>query len=120
MKTTKRPAVERFWEKVAVAGPDDCWLFNGAKTPDGYGVFRVEGRTGGTGLVYAHRFAWALLNGPIPEGMEMMHSDRCVSRACCNPAHLTPGTHQENVAAANRKKRGKRWGGTAKPVAVAA
>ena len=44
---------------------------------------------------YAHRKAWELVNGPIPEGVKLRHM--CDNRACVEVTHLTPGTHQDNM-----------------------
>jgi hypothetical protein len=67
-----------------------CWLFEGAKTPTGYGKVWIERR-----CLYVHRVAYELLVGPIPEGYEIDHL--CKNRACYNPAHLEPVTRQENI-----------------------
>jgi hypothetical protein len=83
---------ERFWSKVAV-DPSGCWLWTGyltTKHPNGYGRFKI-GEKG----TLAHRLTWETLAGPIPAGMEIDHL--CRVRRCCNPAHLEPVTHQENV-----------------------
>lgn len=83
---------ERFWAKVEKT--DTCWLWTACCNDRGYGLFSVAGR-----LVQAHRFAYELLVGPIPEGLELDHvRDRgCRHRRCCNPAHLEAVTHAENV-----------------------
>ena len=78
--------MERFWSKVKKT--DTCWLWQSA-TCKGYGLFSYLGKE-----VYAHRFSYELLVGPIPEGMELDHL--CRSPACVNPARLEPVTHQEN------------------------
>lgn len=77
---------ERFWAKVNKT--DDCWLWT-ATTAHGYGNFRFDGK-----MVRAHRFAYTLLVGPIPAGLEIDHL--CRIRACVNPFHLEPVTHREN------------------------
>jgi hypothetical protein len=112
---------ERFWAKVLMGGPDECWPYVGALNADKYGVFRVD--RNGVGLVYAHRLAWSLTNGPIPEGLEIMHTCpvRPRLRSCCNPAHLKPGTHEQNCQDLwHQEKRGRKWGPVAKQLAVVA
>ena len=81
---------------VLTRGPDQCWPFNGTRTHDGYGVLG-DYRTGKMVNVYAHRLAYESAHGPgsIPPGFEVDHL--CFHRWCCNPAHLEPVTHAENV-----------------------
>ena len=75
---------DRFWAKVAPAGPDDCWLWvSPAGTGNGYGQIKIDGRK-----VLAHRHAYESMVGPIPEGLHIDHL--CGRRACVNPAHLDP------------------------------
>jgi hypothetical protein len=82
---------ERFWCKVDKRGPDECWPWLASRNEDGYGTFGVDGKT-----VKASRFAWELANGrPMPDGMEGCHS--CDFPPCCNPDHVYPGTHAENM-----------------------
>jgi len=50
---------------------------------------------GNTGRKRAHVFAWETINGPMPEGMLGCHT--CDNPPCCNPAHVFPGTQQDNV-----------------------
>ena len=77
----------RFWRNVVKT--EGCWEWIAFRTKDGYGRFRVGG-----GKVLAHRFAYELLVGPIPEGLESDHL--CRNRGCVNPAHLEPVTQQVN------------------------
>jgi hypothetical protein len=81
--------LERFWVKVNKSGPDDCWPWTAASTK-GYGVFGVGGR-----LVYAHRFAYEVEVGPIPENLVIDHL--CENTLCVNPAHLEAVPHAVNV-----------------------
>lgn len=82
-----RPLEERFWEKVDKAG--DCWLWTAGKAR-GYGYIRLNGRTQA-----AHRVAYAMLVGPIPEGLTLDHL--CRNPACVNPAHLEVVSLKENI-----------------------
>lgn len=90
------PVEDRFWPKVdRSAGEDACWPWKASYGSAGYGQFSPDTshRRGPKG---AHRVAYELTVGPVPEGLELDHL--CRNRACCNPAHLEPVTHRENVA----------------------
>lgn len=90
--------VERFWPKVAVSSPDQCWLWTACRFWSGYGKFGVDRKT-----AYAHRVAWVITHGPIPEDADVLHT--CDNPPCCNPAHLFLGTHSDNMRDRERKGR---------------
>jgi hypothetical protein len=72
-----------------------CLVWTGAKTPKGYGNFGGSTRDG-KWTVYAHRVAWEFHNGPVPEGLCVLH--RCDNPPCGEPTHLFLGTKAENNA----------------------
>lgn len=68
-----------------------CIEWTGSSDQKGYGQLRIDGK-----LIKAHRFAWSRVNGPIPEGMLVLHS--CDNPKCVNVDHLRVGTHKDNMA----------------------
>jgi hypothetical protein len=103
----------RFWKKVNRTG-DGCWEWTAGRYRNGYGQFGVGSEVDQIKL-YAHRVAYELLVGPIPEGMLVCHN--CPggdTRHCVNPAHLWLGSYADNNRDCQRKehaRRGERAGG---------
>ena len=75
-----------FWSRVDKSG--DCWTWVGPLT-DGYGILQFR-----DGSIRAHRFAWSLIHGEIPDGMTVDHV--CHSRRCVNVDHLRLASKAEN------------------------
>jgi hypothetical protein len=90
-----------FWG-MAKPVENGCWQWQHSLNNKGYGQFGVPGAK----LVLAHRHAWELTNGPIPEGMKVLHN--CPggdNPACINPAHLWLGSMLDNMQDAVAKQR---------------
>jgi hypothetical protein len=101
---------QRFESKVERITESGCWLWTGSTTYFGYGQIRSNNR-----LSVAHRVAYELYVGQIPDGLCVLH--RCDVPACANPGHLFVGSKKDNtqdmikkgrdarlLAYANRKK----------------
>jgi hypothetical protein len=113
--------VERFWQCVdKSAGPDKCWPWQREINRNGYGRFRV-GKPPMRRRLMAHRVAYLITFGEIPEGLELDHlchtrdksctgGNSCLHRRCANPTHSEPVTGVENslrgqsFAAVNARK----------------
>lgn len=87
--------IRKFMKRVQKI-ENGCWIWTGAKTSKGYGEFWAGE------AICAHRFSYECFNGPIPEDLELDHL--CENPSCCNPAHLEPVTHLENVIRAARHR----------------
>ncbi|GAG49732.1 unnamed protein product, partial [marine sediment metagenome] len=90
--------LRNYWLRVKRGGPDECWEWLADKNGEGYGRIQRLGKP-----YRAHRVAWELANGPIPEGMYVLH--HCDNPACVNPRHLWLGTHLDNARDRNSKGR---------------
>lgn len=104
----------RFWSKVAISDPLGCWEWTASRGSNtlghNYGKVGVDGKNR-----FAHRVAWVLMYGPVPEGMDVLH--RCDNPPCCNPTHLFLGTHTDNMRDRAAKGRSAPTIGTQNPKA---
>jgi hypothetical protein len=103
--TQKRPLRERFLEKVQKT--DSCWNWIGCKDAHGYGVIGAGGHQ--ARVLKAHRVAYEIFVGPIPEGLCVLH--HCDNPVCLNPSHLFLGTQTDNIRDMRAKKRDRQLRG---------
>jgi len=90
MRRRGKSLLDRFWAKVDVRGPNECWSWLGA-TARGYGRINTN-----RFVMSAPQLSWELENSkPFPVGMDSAHS--CNNPACVNPAHIEPQTRKKNI-----------------------
>ena len=82
--------VETFWSRVDKSTSSPCWAWAGSRYPRGYGRFHIGQRA-----FRAHRVAYEISNGPIPDGLLIDHI--CHNRLCVNPEHLRLATNKQNL-----------------------
>lgn len=98
---------DRFWERVRQTS-DGCWEWTGPVNRLNYGMIFALNQKWST-----HRFAYEMLVGRIDPATELDHlchtrhrscdaGNSCLHRRCCNPAHLEPVTHEENMRRSRR------------------
>ncbi len=99
------PLAVRFFNHIGRKTPTGCILWAGKIERNGYGRMTAvrAGRDRKGREVAAHRVAYELMVGPIPDGLDVLH--RCDNRPCINPTHLFVGTNDDNVADMVRKGR---------------
>lgn len=87
---------------VEKRGKDECWPWTASKDTDGYGQSTIyEGDI--QKRILAHRLAWMVAHGPIPDGLWVLHT--CDNPSCCNPSHLFLGTVLDNKRDSIKKGR---------------
>lgn len=102
--------VSRFWAKVNREGPPPahrpdlgpCWLWTAAQIR-GYGQFHLSRQGARQQAISAHRFVYALTNGPIARGLSVLH--KCDTPLCVRPDHLFLGSQADNLNDARAKGR---------------
>lgn len=90
--------IDRFWGKVDIMGPQECWTWLSSKSGGRYGAFTANNRH-----YQSHRVSYSIKNGAIPEGKVICHT--CDNPLCVNPEHLFMGTQLDNVTDMMNKNR---------------
>jgi hypothetical protein len=90
--------LSRFESKHEAVTESGCWLWTGSKNNKGYGIFCPSKKH-----ELAHRISWQIANGPIRDGLCVLH--KCDTPSCVNPTHLFLGTRLENIRDMDRKGR---------------
>jgi len=97
----------RFWAKTRRVESTGCLVWGGAVSPRGYGIFCPYGTT----AWLAHRVAWLLAHGSIPDDACVCH--RCDNRRCVEHTHLfcgNPRLNSADMVAKGRSARGSKNG----------
>ena len=84
-------SIETMFARTSPEPNSGCWLWTGGMNQIGYGRVHVNG-----GRKTAHRVAYELVCGKVPDGLDLDHL--CRVRCCINPDHLEPVTRQVNAA----------------------
>ncbi len=85
-----------FWNRVDVRDADECWPWTGSLNCSGYGNYSP---------MQAHKTAFVAAKGDMPLGYECGHD--CHHAECCNPRHIVPKTHKQNMIEKGERHRGR-------------
>lgn len=91
--------IQKFEERYMPVTETGCWLWIGVLDRGGYGRIPIKKYK----VRSAHRVAWELFNGLIPNGLFVLH--KCDTRSCVNPEHLFLGTQTDNMVDCAKKGR---------------
>lgn len=97
-RPSKEVYAERFWKRVREN--NGCWEWQGSIQPNGYGAVSYQGVSR-----YAHRVAYEITYGTIPDGMFVCH--HCDNRKCVRLDHLFLGTNADNMRDMSQKGRAR-------------
>lgn len=98
----RRPLEVRFWANVLRGADNECWEWQGVRMRTAFPYGRIGQ---GHNVLLAHRVSWELHNGPILDGLFVLH--HCDNPPCVNPAHLFLGTHGDNMR--DMASKGRQW-----------
>lgn len=98
---------KRFLMRVNAGRRSECWEWTGSRKWSGPLGEKWHGqwRNSAGGIELAHRAAWRLMIGSIPEGMFVLH--KCDNPICVNPAHMFLGTQKDNLKRHVGKRKGE-------------
>lgn len=97
MRRGRAAVLKRFWSKVDMKKPDECWNWIAYKDRDGYGTFSFNGTS-----IRAHRFIFNFINNTSSESL-ICHT--CDNPSCVNLTYLFSGTQKDNMSDMIKKKR---------------
>lgn len=92
--------IARFWSKVDIKAPDECWIWKGAISGKRYGAVKINYID-----LRAHRVSFFIAHGSFDDSLLVCH--KCDVTKCVNPAHLFLGNNTVNVRDMASKARGK-------------
>ncbi len=90
------PSLLDIKKRIKIDSKSGCWVWQGAKTPQGYGIFGYTDKDGIRQISHVHRYVHKLSQPELKDTEVVRHSFLCTTTLCCNPKHLKGGTHKDN------------------------